>query len=67
MTSNNQLQKKNAFESPKKNGFQGIVKKLSGFFSATNGSAPKEEIDYYHQYIYSHKVERILKKKRYNN
>ena len=67
MTANNQFKKKNELESPEKKGFQGLVQKISGFFKAKEGSsAPKEEIDYYHQYIYSHKVERILKKKRYN-
>ncbi|MFK7978850.1 MAG: hypothetical protein AB8G86_02610 [Saprospiraceae bacterium] len=43
--------------------------KLKSFFT-TNKDNPlaKNEIDYYHQYIYSSKVERILKKRnRYNH
>lgn len=64
MVINNQFNTKQIVESPKKKGFQGIVKKLSGLFSAKkNDSSTKEEIDYYHKYIYSHKVERILKRK----
>lgn len=42
--------------------------KLKSFFTAKKDSPlAKNEIDYYHQYIYSSKVERILKKRdKYN-
>ena len=50
-----------AEESSSKKGWQNIGIQLKSFFTKSDASLMDNEIDYYHQYIYPHKVNKLLK------